>query len=173
MDEQQVERLVKEHGLEAEAARSYLSAADEYNAEEGRILGGVFAGVDGPVVELGAGRGEFTRELLDNYLKPGQRLYAVERLDTAADKLREAITDERLEVINSDSSRLPLPDSSAGLVVSRAALHDFVSDDGDVAAALRDCVRVLAPGGVSWFTTRSSTVSRTLNGNRPRGGWSG
>jgi SAM-dependent methyltransferase len=148
MDEQQVERLVKEHGLEAEAARSYLSAADEYNAEEERILGGVFGQVSGPGGELGAGRGEFTRELLDNYLKPGQRLYAVERLDTAAAKLRESITDERLEVINSDSVRLPLPDGAAGLVVSRAALHDFVSDDGDVAAALRDCVRVLAPDGV-------------------------
>jgi SAM-dependent methyltransferase len=148
MDEQQVEHLAKEHGLEAEAARTYLFALEEYNREEERILGGIFARAEGPVVELGAGAGEFTRELLDKYLKPGQKLVAVERLDAAADNLRKSIQDPRLEVVNSDSTFLPLPDGTAGLVVSRAALHDFVSDDGDVARALEDCVRVLAPDGI-------------------------
>jgi len=51
-------------------------------------------------------------------------------------------------VLVSDSRRVPLPDGAAALVISRVALHDFVSDDGDIAAALRDCVRVLMPGGV-------------------------
>lgn len=148
MDEQQVEQLVKQHGLTGSEARDYLVGLEAYNAEEERLLGEAFGPVTLPVVELGAGQGEFTRELLDKYLKPGQKLYAVERLDTAVRKLRESIADPRLEVVNSDSTSLPLPDGTAGLVVSRAALHDFVSDDGDVAAALRDCVRVLAPGGV-------------------------
>lgn len=148
MDEQQVEQLVKQHGLTGSEARDYLAGLEAYNAEEERLLGEAFGPVSLPVVELGAGQGEFTRELLDKYLKPGQKLYAVERLDTAAKKLAESITDPRLEVVNSDSTALPLPDGSAGLVVSRAALHDFVSVDGDVARALRDCIRVLAPGGV-------------------------
>ncbi len=148
MDEQQVEQLVKQHGLTDHQARDYLAGLEAYNAEEERLLGEVFGPVTLPVVELGAGQGEFTRELLEKYLKPGQKLYAVERLETAAKKLSEAITDPRLEVLNSDSAFLPLSAGSAGLVVSRAALHDFVSDDGDVAGALRDCVRALAPGGV-------------------------
>jgi len=148
MDEQQVEQLVKEHGLSPEAARGYLARLDELTLIEEETLRGIFGGVTLPAVELGAGQGEFTKELLDKYVRPGGKLYAVERLDTAAQKLRESIADPRLEVLTSDSSRLPLPDGSAGLVVSRAALHDFVSDDGDVARALRDCIRVLAPGGV-------------------------
>ncbi len=72
----------------------------------------------------------------------------MERLEAAAKNLAASIADPRLEVLNSDSASLPLPDGSVGLVVSRAALHDFVSDDGDVTKALRDCVRVLAPGSV-------------------------
>lgn len=142
------EEFAEHYGIPLPEARDYLAGLDDYNREEEHLLGEAFGPVTRQVVELGAGQGEFTKELLEKYLKPGQRLYAVERLDTAAAKLRESIADERLEVVNSDSSRLPLPDGTAGLVVSRAALHDFVSEDGDVARALADCVRVLAPGGV-------------------------
>ena len=53
-----------------------------------------------------------------------------------------------MEVLVSDSTDLPLQDNSVGLVISRVALHDFVSDDGDLVGALKDCVRVLAPGGI-------------------------
>lgn len=147
-DRPSAEEYSKHYGVSVEEAQWYLEKLAEFDKEEQRCLSDIFAGVDGPAIELGAGAGDFTQELLERYLKPGQRLYAVERLETAAAKLREAIADPRLEVLNSDSISLPLPEGAAGLVVSRAALHDFVSSDGDVIGALRDCVRVLAPGGV-------------------------
>lgn len=142
------DEFAEHYGVTLSEAREYLAKMADFDLEEQGYLAEIFAGVKGAAVELGAGQGEFTAELLERYIKPGQKLYAVERLETAAAKLREAIADPRLEVLNSDSTTLPLPDGAAGLVVSRAALHDFVSTDGEVAAALGDCIRVLAPGGI-------------------------
>ncbi|MRR10055.1 class I SAM-dependent methyltransferase, partial [bacterium] len=146
--EDKAREFAGQHHVPVEEARSYLGQMEALDQAERQCLSSIFAAVDGPVVELGAGAGEFTRELLERYLKPGQRLYALERLATVAQKLGEAIDDDRLEVLVSDSRRVPLPDGAAALVVSRVALHDFVSDDGDIAAALADSVRMLAPGGV-------------------------
>jgi SAM-dependent methyltransferase len=139
--------FAEHYGVSLTEASDYLAKVADFDKEEQDCLSEIFAVAEGPVIELGAGQGEFTAELLERYIKPGQKLYAVERLETAAAKLREAIADPRLEVLNSDSTSLPLPDGTAGLVVSRAALHDFVSDDGDAVKALRGCVRALAPGG--------------------------
>jgi ubiquinone/menaquinone biosynthesis C-methylase UbiE len=144
----QAAEFAEHYGVPLDQAQSYLEQMDALDAVEQRCLAGIFAEVQGPVVELGAGNGEFTQELLERYLKPGQKLYALERLDTAANKLREKLKDGRVEVLQSDSASIPLPDGAAAMVLSRVALHDFVSDDGDIARALRDCVRVLAPGGI-------------------------
>jgi SAM-dependent methyltransferase len=143
----EAEEFAEQYGVPVEAARDYLARMAALDGDEQRFLAEIIGSQVGPVVELGAGAGEFTGELLARYLKPGQRLYALERLETIAQKLRETIRDDRLEVLVSDSRRVPLPDGAAALVISRVALHDFVSDDGDIAAALADCVRVLAPGG--------------------------
>lgn len=141
------EQFAEQYGVPIAAAREYLAKTATLDGDERRCLAEIFGPLTGPVVELGAGMGEFTEELLERYLKPGQKLHALERLETVAQKLREKISDARLEVLVSDSRRVPLPDGTAALVISRVALHDFVSDDGDIAAALADCVRVLAPGG--------------------------
>jgi len=146
-EKDQAEEFAEQHGVPVAAARQYLEAMDELDGAERRCLAAIFAPVSGPVVELGAGMGEFTQELLERYLKPGQKLYALERLETVAQKLKGKISDARLEVLPSDSRRIPLPDGAAAMVISRVALHDFVSADGDIVAALRDCVRVLSPGG--------------------------
>lgn len=142
------EEFAEHYGVPVDAARQYLEQIEALDKLEQQCLLGIFALVDGPVVELGAGSGEFTQELLERYVKPGGKLYAVERLDTAAQKLGEKISDVRLEVLNSDSTNIPLPDSSVSLVISRVALHDFVSDDGDIASALRDSVRILQTDGL-------------------------
>jgi len=142
------EEYAAHYGVSVAEAAYYLSKLEELEAEEGRCLSEIFSGIQGPVVELGAGQGQFTREILEKYLKPGQKLYAVERFEAAALELRQRVKDERMEVLPADACHLPLPDGAAGLVISRMALHDFVSDDGDVLSALGDGVRVLAPGGV-------------------------
>ncbi|HAD82190.1 MAG: hypothetical protein A2509_00720 [Candidatus Edwardsbacteria bacterium RIFOXYD12_FULL_50_11] len=147
MDEKEISSWAEASGISVKQAREYLKKLEPLDKKEDDILREVFSGVTRPVLELSAGRGEFTRQLLEKYIKPDGKLYTTERLPEVAEKLTADIKDKRLEVLVSDSSTLPLPDGSAGLVISRAALHDFVSDDGDVVRALKDCVRVLAPGG--------------------------
>jgi len=145
---EEILEFAKEAGISEEESRQYFLKEEALELQEQKALKPLFDKLVLPAVELGAGMGDFTGELLQKYIKLAGKLYAVERLDTTASKLKERIKDIRLEVLQSDSTSLPLPDGSAGLVVSRMALHDFVSQDGDVAKALRDCIRVLAPGGV-------------------------
>ncbi len=147
MDEQEIAQWAEASGISLEQAKEYLKKLEPLDQKEDNILREVFSEATGPVLELSAGRGEFTRQLLEKYIHPDGKLYTTERLSEVAEKLIKEIPDKRLEVLVSDSSTLPLPDGSAGLVISRAALHDFVSDDGDVVKALKDCFRVLAPGG--------------------------
>jgi ubiquinone/menaquinone biosynthesis C-methylase UbiE len=147
MDEKEILAWAEASGISVEQAKEYLKILEPLDKKEDAILREVFSGATGPVLELSAGRGEFTRQLLEKFIKPEGKLYTTERLPEVAEKLVQAIPDKRLEMLVSDSSTLPLPDGSAGLVIFRAALHDFVSDDGDVAKALKDSVRVLAPGG--------------------------
>jgi len=147
MEEKEILAWAEASGISVELAKEYLKKLEPLDKTEDDILREVFSGVAGPVLELSAGRGEFTRQLLEKHIQPEGKLYTTERLPEVAEKLTAGIKDKRLEVLVSDSSTLPLPDGSAGLVISRAALHDFVSDDGDVVKALKDCVRVLVPGG--------------------------
>ncbi len=147
MNPAEVETWASQAGVPPAEALNYLQRLEAVEKQEEVILDEIFSGLNGPVLELSAGRGEFTRQLLKKYLRSDGKLYTTERLPEVAEKLAGEINDPRLEVLVGDSSSLPLSDGSVGLVVSRAALHDFVSDDGDVARALRDCVRVLRPGG--------------------------
>lgn len=146
--QEEIIEFAKQAGITEEESRQYFLKEEALELEEEKALKPLFEKLVLPAVELGAGMGDFTEELLKKYVKPSGKLYAVERLDTTAAKLKERFQDPRLEVLQSDSTQLPLPDGSAGLVISRMALHDFVSEDGDVARALADCIRVLAPGGV-------------------------
>ena len=147
MDEKEILAWAEASGISVEQAKEYLKILEPLDKKEDNTLREVFSGATGPVLELSAGRGEFTRQLLEKYIHPDGKLYTTERLSEVAEKLIQAIPDKRMEVLVSDSSKLPLPDCSVGLVISRAALHDFVSDGGDVVKALKDSVRVLAPGG--------------------------
>ncbi len=134
--------------ISLELARDYFHECEELEHKEDELFSSVFEETNGPILELGAGKGDFTRKLLDDYIRPDGKLYAVERLEMVAEKLRSSISDPRLEVIISDSTDLPLPDSSVGMVISRVALHDFVSLDGDIIKALTDSARVLAKDGI-------------------------
>lgn len=60
---------------------------------------------------------------------------------------REGVGD-RVEVKTGDMRKMPFPDASFDVIVSRAAIHNLHSAE-DRAAAVREIARVLKPGGLA------------------------
>jgi SAM-dependent methyltransferase len=89
-----------------------------------------------PVIELGAGTGLLTRDLLER----GLAVTAVEPLAEMREELGRALPG--LRVVDAVAEELPLPDDSATAVVAANALHWFHLD-----RALPEIHRVLEPGG--------------------------
>ena len=103
--------------------------------------------LDTPIVDVGGGDG---RNAIP-WLERGYRCVVV--LDAAGEalvRLRANIAArrpewlERILLIECDARALPLRDACAGTVVAIETLY-YLNDDYEV--GLRDCVRVLAPGG--------------------------
>jgi SAM-dependent methyltransferase len=88
------------------------------------------------VVDLGAGTGKLTRELL----LLGHRVTAVEPLDEMLAELAAALPGVR--ALAGSAEAIPLPDSSADVVTCAQAFHWF-----DHTTALPEIARVLRPGG--------------------------
>lgn len=87
------------------------------------------------VVDLAGGSGRIGRELDD--------AYDVVVVDRSASMLAEARR-HRLEAVQGDASRLPMPDASLDAVVIADAYHHLVRPD----AVLAEVNRILEPGGV-------------------------
>ncbi len=97
------------------------------------------------VIELGCGTGALTRYLLE--IRPSLRLVG---LDVSPICVRQAI--ERFPYPNAvfqvgNAYELPLRDGIADAVAGASVLHHL-----DVRRALRECGRVLKPGGLLWFS---------------------
>jgi ubiquinone/menaquinone biosynthesis C-methylase UbiE len=60
---------------------------------------------------------------------------------------REGVSD-RVDVKTGDMRKMPFPDSSFDVIVSRAAIHNLDSEE-DRAAAVREIARVLKPSGLA------------------------
>lgn len=87
------------------------------------------------VLDLGAGTGKLTRELLG--LRLGLEVVAVEPLEEMRSALPSAA-----EVLAGTAEALPIADASVDAVLVAQAFHWF-----DAPSALREIARVLRPGG--------------------------
>ncbi len=100
------------------------------------------------VVDLGSGTGAGTMSLRRRY-----RRSQVVALDLSCEMLLEAGRRQRwlrrFERVCADAARLPLADATADLVFSNLMLQWCTDPD----AVLRECARVLKPGGLMSFTS--------------------
>jgi SAM-dependent methyltransferase len=97
------------------------------------------------VVEVGAGTGRLTARLLTRCA----RLVAVEPARPMRERLRAALSPQALgkaDIVDGFFDALPVPDASADLVVTCAALERDSAHGGD--AGLAEMQRVCAPGGM-------------------------
>jgi SAM-dependent methyltransferase len=88
------------------------------------------------VVDVGAGTGKLTRDLVPT----GARVIAVEPLPEMRAQLEAAVPGA--EVVAGSAERLPVPDGSVDAVVAASAFHWF-----DTERALAEIHRALVPGG--------------------------
>ncbi|MCA1570106.1 MAG: class I SAM-dependent methyltransferase [Chloroflexi bacterium] len=104
------------------------------------------------VVDIGAGTGSLALAALERWpsvevigVDPSRRM-----LDLAADAARDRRLDERLRVEVGEAAHLPLPDASVDAAMSSFVIQLIPSR----AAAVREALRVLRPGGgfacVTW-----------------------
>jgi SAM-dependent methyltransferase len=109
----------------------------------------------GTVVEIGPGTGVNL-----HHYPPATRWIGVEPNAFLRDRLRRAAEGlgRRVELLDGIAERLPLPDASADAVVSTLVLCTA----RDPAAALRETLRVLVPGGRFVFLEHVAA---------PRGSW--
>ena len=106
-----------------------------------RVVGELGLGADATVLDLGAGTGKLTRDLV-----PRARLvYAVEPDDAMRAVLEEVVPDA--EALAGRAEAIPLPNNSVDAVFTAEAFHWYASDE-----TVSEIVRVLRPrGGLAIF----------------------
>jgi SAM-dependent methyltransferase len=133
-----------EMAIHESAAKGFSAGADAYERGRpsyspeaiARLVEELRIGRGTRVLDLAAGTGKLTRQLIDS----GAELVAVEPIAEMRAKLVEALP--RVEAIQGTAEAIPLPDRSVDAVVVGQAFHWF---DGD--RAVGEIHRVLRPGG--------------------------
>ena len=121
-------------------AESFARAAEEY--ERGRpgyaesAIDAVGLPADAAVLDLAAGTGKLTRQLLTRYA----RVVAVEPLDAMRAILERVVAGA--EALEGTATAIPLPDESVDGVFVAEAFHWFGTEE-----AVAEIARVLRPGG--------------------------
>ena len=104
------------------------------------------------VLEIACGTGIVTRRLVER-IGPGGRVVATDLNQAMIDQARTHVpSDAPVEWQTADATRLPFPDRSFGAVVCQFGLMFFP----DKAAAIRETLRVLEPGGLYLFSVWDS-----------------
>jgi SAM-dependent methyltransferase len=132
--------LVRRRGgrVRAGAPRIPLEAIDLLAGELG-------LGPDSVVVDLGAGTGKLTQDLVPRFA----RVVAVEPIAEMRERLRRRL--ETVEVLEGTAEGIPLESGSADAVLVAQAFHWF-----DAQRAVNEIARVVRPGGglgLLWNTT--------------------
>lgn len=113
-------------------------SAAVFHRQWDRLLAGLARVPPGPMVEVGCGKGHFLRHARD-CLGSARTLIGID-ISRAVYSLPPA----RLLGVQADGEALPFRDGCVAGVVYDGALHHLI----DYRRALREAVRVLAPGGV-------------------------
>lgn len=130
--------------LDPLSERAFGARADEYERRRAgwpaeaveHALRGVGAGPDAVVVDLAAGTGKLTRELVSRV----GRVVAVEPSDDMRAVLAERVPEA--EVLAGTAESLPLGDASADALVVGEAFHWFCTPE-----SVAEIARVVRPGG--------------------------
>jgi ubiquinone/menaquinone biosynthesis C-methylase UbiE len=114
------------------------------------------------VLDVGCGTGYLLRRLAASY-RSGRGLLGVDPAPSMIEEARRGTDDERLRFLPAVAERLPFRDACFDLVVSTTSFDHW----SDQRAGLRECARVLAPGGrlvlvdqFSWWLAPSLLVGR-------------
>ncbi|WP_440009327.1 class I SAM-dependent methyltransferase [Halomicrococcus sp. SG-WS-1] len=100
------------------------------------------------VLDVGSGTGEALVSLSDSVGHAGHAVgvdIAEGMCRTARTSIRTAGVGDRAEVVCADATRLPLRDGSMDAIFSSFTLELF--DTPDIPVVLRECRRILRPGG--------------------------
>ena len=101
----------------------------------------------GRMLEIGAGTGYFTLNLLRRGIVDEATAIDISPGMLEALQVTAARLDLTVDTVAADAERLPFADESFDLLIGHAVLHHIP----DLAAALRECRRVLRPGGTLAF----------------------
>ncbi|OGS60030.1 MAG: hypothetical protein A3K59_08840 [Euryarchaeota archaeon RBG_19FT_COMBO_69_17] len=126
------------------AHRAHLDAPErrEYLDPE-RILDAFAVGPGLRLADVGAGTGFFALPAARRVGRSG-RVYAIDLTEAMLEELRSRAPTAagNLEVVPSTEDRIPLPDRSVDVAFLACVLHEL-----DGPGTLRECARILAPGG--------------------------
>ncbi|AKO53205.1 biotin biosynthesis protein BioC [Marinobacter psychrophilus] len=112
---------------------------------------------DATVVDLGCGTGWFTRQLAQRFgahtvgvdLAPGMLAFAKAQSKALSKAPSNALRPETIQWLEADAERLPLAGQSVDLIYSNLMIQWCHNPQG----VLRECQRVLRPGGQLWVST--------------------
>jgi len=109
----------------------------------------ILEGVRGRVLDIGAGRGHYARDLLVD-----SRVESIVLVDLLYGLVEPIVEKERLILVNGDMLSLPFKDSSFDTIIMFASLHHIPYRECRL-TVLSNAVRILRPGGILLVTVWS------------------
>lgn len=104
------------------------------------------------ILEIGCGRGDTTRLLLARF--PSSEIDATDYDAAQVTRAAARVRDTRARIARADATALPFADAAFDLVVEFNTFHHVA----DWRAAIRECARVLAPGGTFGVMDETSAL---------------